>query len=71
MVTSALLKLGVDFLETLRAEMLEWMSYNEYWSLEQLRGQLSRDACSSPDIFERANYASTLASYVDVGPVKG
>lgn len=70
MLTSALLKHGAEYLETVRAELLEWMSYNEYYSLRQLRGQLSRKSCGSPKIFERANYASTLASYIDFGPVK-
>ena len=70
MLTSALLKHGVEHLETVRAEIVDWMSYNEYWSLRQLRGQLRRSTCRTPEVFERANYASTLASYVDVGPVQ-
>ncbi len=70
MLTSALLKHGAEYLETVRAELLEWMSYNEYCSLTQLRGQLSRNSCGSPKSFERANYASTIASYIDFGPVQ-
>ena len=68
MVASVLLARGAEYLQTLRTEMVEWLARNEYSSVDQIVGSLSRDRCATPDAFERANYASTLASYMDDGP---
>lgn len=67
MVTSALLKHGAEYLQTLEREMLEWLTLHQFTTVRQLTGSLSRKNCGSPAIFERANYAQTIASYMDEG----
>lgn len=67
MVTSALLRRGAEYLETLRDEMIEWLTHNDHITIGQLIGTMSRERCGSPAEFERANYALTLSSYMDAG----
>ncbi|MEM8943851.1 MAG: dihydroorotate dehydrogenase-like protein [Planctomycetota bacterium] len=67
MVTSTLLKHGAEYLKTLNAEMVEWLSHHDYTSIRQIIGSMSRERCSTPAVFERANYAQTLSSYLDDG----
>lgn len=67
MVTSALLKHGAEYLQTLQTEMVEWFSQHEFTTVRQLTGSLSRENCGTPAVFERANYAQTISSYLDEG----
>ncbi|MBS1857248.1 MAG: dihydroorotate dehydrogenase-like protein [Acidobacteria bacterium] len=63
MMTSALLKRGISFLDTLATEMLVWMGEHEYDSIKQMQGSMSRNAVPQPKAFERANYMKVLGSY--------
>jgi dihydroorotate dehydrogenase (fumarate) len=63
MMTSALLKRGISYLDTITAELLIWMDEHEYDSIEQMRGSMSRNAVPQPSAFERANYMKVLGSY--------
>ena len=63
MMTSALLKRGISYLDTITAELLIWMDEHEYDSIEQMRGIMSRNAVPQPSAFERANYMKVLGSY--------
>ena len=63
MMTSALLKRGISFLDTLVTELLVWMSEHEYDSIRQMQGSMSRNAVPQPQAFERANYMKVLSSY--------
>jgi dihydroorotate dehydrogenase (fumarate) len=67
MVTSALRKHGAEYLETIHTEMIEWMSLHEYTTAGQIVGSMSRKQCWASEAFERANYAGTIASYLDDG----
>ncbi|MGI9427308.1 MAG: dihydroorotate dehydrogenase-like protein [Bythopirellula sp.] len=67
MVTSAILQHGFEHLQSIQSEMVEWLSTHGYGGVRQLVGSMSRERCGSPAVFERANYASTLASYLDQG----
>ncbi|QDT00257.1 dihydroorotate dehydrogenase-like protein [Adhaeretor mobilis] len=67
MLASTLLQNGVDFMQEFRDEMLAWLAYHEYKQVRQLIGTMSRKSCGSSAVFERANYAATLASYIDEG----
>lgn len=67
MVTSTLLQNGVGSMQKLRDEMLAWLAYHEYGQVRQLIGSISRKTCGTSAGFERANYAATLASYMDEG----
>jgi dihydroorotate dehydrogenase (fumarate) len=63
MMTSALLKRGISFLDTLETELLIWLSDHEYDSIRQMQGSMSRNAVPQPAAFERANYMKVLSSY--------
>jgi dihydroorotate dehydrogenase (fumarate) len=63
MMTSALLKRGISFLDTLCTELLIWMGEHEYDSIKQMQGSMSRNAVPQPAAFERANYMKVLSSY--------
>jgi dihydroorotate dehydrogenase (fumarate) len=63
MMTSALLKRGISFLDTISTELLIWMGEHEYDSIRQMQGSMSRSAVPQPGAFERANYMKVLSSY--------
>ncbi|HUA61453.1 MAG TPA: dihydroorotate dehydrogenase-like protein [Verrucomicrobiae bacterium] len=63
MMTSALLKRGINYLDTLTTELLIWMGEHEYDSIRQMQGSMSRNAVPQPAAFERANYMKVLSSY--------
>jgi dihydroorotate dehydrogenase (fumarate) len=63
MMTSALLKRGISYLDTLSTELLIWMGEHEYDSIKQMQGSMSRNAVPQPKAFERANYVKVLSSY--------
>jgi dihydroorotate dehydrogenase (fumarate) len=63
MMTSALLKRGISYLDTLSTELLIWMGEHEYDSIKQMQGSMSRNAVPQPKAFERANYLKVLSSY--------
>ena len=63
MMTSALLKRGISYLDTIATELLIWMGEHEYDSIKQMQGSMSRNAVPQPQAFERANYMKVLSSY--------
>ena len=63
MMTSALLKKGISYLDTMVTELLIWMGEHEYDSIRQMQGSMSRNAVPQPQAFERANYMKVLSSY--------
>jgi len=63
MMTSALLKKGVSYLDTMLTELLIWLGDHEYDSIRQMQGSMSRNAVPQPQAFERANYMKVLSSY--------
>jgi dihydroorotate dehydrogenase (fumarate) len=63
MMTSALLKRGIGYLDTLATELLVWLGEHEYDSIQQMQGSMSRNAVPQPHAFERANYLKVLSSY--------
>ena len=63
MMTSALLKRGITYLDTIATELLVWMGEHEYDSIKQMQGSMSRNAVPQPTAFERANYMKVLSSY--------
>ncbi len=63
MLTTALLKKGPRHIETVLTELENWLSENEYVSVEQLKGSMSRANCPDPSALERANYMKALTSY--------
>ncbi len=63
MMTSALLKRGIGYLDTVATELLVWMGEHEYDSIRQMQGSMSRNSVPQPQAFERANYLKVLSSY--------
>jgi dihydroorotate dehydrogenase (fumarate) len=63
MMTSALLKNGIDHLRTVEQGMLAWMETHEYESVNQLRGSVSQAHAEDPAAFERAQYMRALTTY--------
>jgi dihydroorotate dehydrogenase (fumarate) len=63
MLTTALLKKGPRHVETVLAELTSWILENEYVSVKQLKGSMSRANCPDPSVLERANYMKALTSY--------
>ncbi len=63
MMTSALLKNGIQYLKTVEAAVVEWMVKHEYESIRQMRGSMNAAAVAEPAAFERANYLKVLGSY--------
>jgi dihydroorotate dehydrogenase (fumarate) len=64
MMTSALLKHGIDLLRLVRANLVAWMEAHEYESIRQMQGSMSYRSVAEPAEFERANYLKVLGSYV-------
>ena len=63
MMASALLTGGPSELTRIERGILEWMDENEYESLRQLVGSVSRGAVADPAAYERGNYLKTLRSF--------
>jgi dihydroorotate dehydrogenase (fumarate) len=64
MMTSALLKHGIDVLRVVRTNLTAWMEAHEYASIRQMQGSMSYRSVADPAAFERANYMRVLSSYV-------
>jgi dihydroorotate dehydrogenase (fumarate) len=63
MLTSALLKQGIEQLDHILRELDNWMVDHEYESIRQMQGSMSQRAVSHPAAYERANYVQVLRSY--------
>lgn len=63
MMASILLMKGPEFLATLLEDVRAWLEENEYDSVEQLKGSMSRRNCPDPSALERANYMQALTTY--------
>ncbi|HNZ48142.1 MAG TPA: dihydroorotate dehydrogenase-like protein [Candidatus Hydrogenedentes bacterium] len=63
MMTSAILRKGIDHINTVLAEMTQWMEAHEYESIAQMQGSLSQRNCPNPAAFERANYMKIITCY--------
>jgi dihydroorotate dehydrogenase (fumarate) len=64
MIVSVLYQKGIDCVGTILSGMRQWMEENDYTSVEQLKGSMSRENCPDPSAFQRGNYMKTLTSYV-------
>jgi dihydroorotate dehydrogenase (fumarate) len=63
MLTSALLKHGVDYLSEMIAHLQNWLDVNGYDSVEQMKGSMSYGNCPDSGKFERANYMKAIVSF--------
>jgi dihydroorotate dehydrogenase (fumarate) len=63
MMTSALLRRGIEHLSTLLVDMKTWMEEHEYESVGQMRGSMSLLNVPNPSVYQRANYMKVLRSF--------
>jgi dihydroorotate dehydrogenase (fumarate) len=63
MMTSALLRNGIEHLAAIRSQLQAWMEAHEYESIRQMQGSMSYRSVREPAAFERANYMKVLSSY--------
>ena len=63
MMTSCLLRHGLNYAGQLESDLVEWMEEQEYSSIEQMQGSMSYKNVPDPTAFERANYMRVLSSY--------
>ncbi|MEO0646023.1 MAG: dihydroorotate dehydrogenase-like protein [Cyanobacteria bacterium J06650_10] len=63
MMVSALLRHGIDHIQTVEKDMCRWLEAHEYESVEQLQGCMSQINCPDPSAFERAQYLKSLQTY--------
>jgi dihydroorotate dehydrogenase (fumarate) len=66
MLTSSLLKHGVDYVAELLDHVQNWLDTNSYDSVEQLKGSMSYGNCPDSGNLERANYMKAIVSYTAV-----
>ncbi len=62
MMTSALLRHGLDHIRTVEAGMVQWLQEHEYESVQQMRGSMSYKKSGTPANFERAQYTRAISS---------
>jgi dihydroorotate dehydrogenase (fumarate) len=63
MMTSALLRYGVDHTKGMLKDLLHWMDEHQYESIQQMQGSMSAKNVPNPGAFERGNYMKVLSSY--------
>ena len=63
MMTSALLKRGIDYISLLESDLVTWLEAHEYHSTNELRGSMNAASVTDPSAFTRANYLKVLNSY--------
>jgi len=63
MLTSAMLRQGIDYVAKLEEGVTKWMEEHEYESIEQMQGSMSAKNVANPAAFQRANYMKVLSSY--------
>ena len=63
MMTSALLKNGIEHMRGVLTGLSAWMQEKEYASVKQMQGSMSQKKVAQPAAFVRANYMKVLRSY--------
>jgi dihydroorotate dehydrogenase (fumarate) len=63
MLASELLARGIERLSEITGDLVQWMEENEYESVVQLQGSMSKMHIANPEAFARANYMKVLKSW--------
>jgi dihydroorotate dehydrogenase (fumarate) len=63
MMTSELLRHGVQRIGEIVRDMRNWMEEHEYESVAQMQGSMSQKSVANPAAFERANYMKVLDAW--------
>jgi dihydroorotate dehydrogenase (fumarate) len=62
MMCSALLRNGINHMQTVENGIVYWMQKHEYESVQQMQGSMSQLRCPDPGAFERAQYMRAVKS---------
>jgi dihydroorotate dehydrogenase (fumarate) len=62
MMCSALLRNGINHMQTVENGIVDWMQKHEYESVQQMQGSMSQLRCPDPGAFERAQYMRAVKS---------
>ena len=60
MMTSALIKHGLGYLNVVNQELAGWLANHDYDAIDNVRGVMSQTAVTNPAALERANYMSVI-----------
>jgi dihydroorotate dehydrogenase (fumarate) len=71
MMTSALLRNGIEHIADVRGQVTAWMDAHDYGSIMEMQGSMSYRAVAEPAAFERANYMKVLSAYALRGTAPG
>ncbi len=63
MLVSVLIKHGIQQLQKIEQDLIEWLEVNEYESISQLQGSMSQMNCPDPGVFERVQYLKAVQTY--------
>src|SRR5262249_27318723 len=63
MMTSALLRHGIDHLSAVRRALVDWMDAHEDGAIPQMQSSMSYRSLRQPAAFQGANYMKVLSSY--------
>jgi dihydroorotate dehydrogenase (fumarate) len=63
LVTSTLLRHGVEYVKEMLRTIQEWLDANEYESVAQMKGSMSYGNCADAGNLERANYMKAIVAY--------
>ena len=63
MMTSAVLKYGIQHFRKVTRDLRAWLEDNEYDSVQQMQGSMSQLHTLDPSVFERAQYMKGLRTY--------
>lgn len=63
MLVSVLLSHGIEQLQKIEKDLIEWLETKEYNSIYQLQGSMSQMNCPDPSIFERVQYLKAVQTY--------
>lgn len=62
MINSVLFQEGIDYLRTLDRELRDWLKQNDYGSIDNMCGIMSRFHSQDPGFFERKEYIRAISS---------
>ena len=60
---SVLLKKGPEHIATMKQELHDWMEQQEYTSVEQMKGSVSKSCAINPAALEHCNYMEIIKGY--------
>ena len=63
MLVSVLLSHGLNRLQEIEKDLIEWLEVKEYDSLAQLQGSMSQINCPDPSVFERVQYLKAIQNF--------